>query len=122
MFKAFTADNDPCGEHDFGAFDHQGQRIFWKIDYYAPDMEHGSEDPADARLPRFESWQRPAGPRGFGPRRSAFGNREDRHASAKNREQDENLQGVSRIPAQGRGCAPSSCAALSRLITPLPRG
>jgi hypothetical protein len=46
-FNSFTEDNDPCGEHDFGAFDHAGQRIFWKIDYYAPDMMHGSEDPAD---------------------------------------------------------------------------
>jgi hypothetical protein len=32
-------DNDPHGEHDFGAFEHEGQRIFWKIDYYAPDMD-----------------------------------------------------------------------------------
>jgi Protein of unknown function (DUF3768) len=35
------------GERDFGAFDYEGRRIFWKIDYYAPDMCHGSEDPAD---------------------------------------------------------------------------
>jgi len=34
---------------DFGAFEHEGQRIFWKIDYYAPDMEHGSENPADPK-------------------------------------------------------------------------
>ncbi len=47
MFDSFTEDNDPHGEHDFGAFEHAGQRIFWKIDYYAPDMEHGSENPAD---------------------------------------------------------------------------
>jgi hypothetical protein len=46
-FDAFTPDNDPNGEHDFGAFEHNGERIFWKIDYYAPDMEHGSEDAAD---------------------------------------------------------------------------
>ena len=26
---------------------HNGTRIFWKIDYYAPDMRHGSENPAD---------------------------------------------------------------------------
>jgi hypothetical protein len=47
LFDSFTEDNDPHGEHDFGAFEHEGQRIFWKIDYYAPDMEHGSENPAD---------------------------------------------------------------------------
>jgi hypothetical protein len=46
-FSDFTPDNDPRGEHDFGAFEHGGQRVFWKIDYYAPDMVHGSEDPAD---------------------------------------------------------------------------
>ena len=44
---SFTEDNDPHGEHDYGAFEPEGQRIFWKIDYYAPDMEHGSENPAD---------------------------------------------------------------------------
>jgi hypothetical protein len=48
-FNTFTPDNDPHGERDFGAFEHNGERIFWKIDYYAPDMEHGSEDPADPR-------------------------------------------------------------------------
>ena len=46
-FKSFTPDNDPHGERDFGAFEHNGERIFWKIDYYAPDMQHGSEDPSD---------------------------------------------------------------------------
>lgn len=46
-FNTFTEDNDPCGDHDFGAFYHGGERIFWKIDYYAPDMMHGSENPAD---------------------------------------------------------------------------
>jgi hypothetical protein len=28
---SITDDNDPHGEHDFGAFDHAGERIFWKI-------------------------------------------------------------------------------------------
>jgi len=37
-FDTFTPDNDPYGEHDFGALEHQGQRIFWKIDYYAPGL------------------------------------------------------------------------------------
>src|SRR5512139_4131853 len=39
--------DDPYGEHDFGAFDHDGQKIFWKIDYYANDMNYGSPDPSD---------------------------------------------------------------------------
>ncbi len=46
-FDAFDADYDPWREHDFGAFDFEGQKLFWKIDAYAPDMEHGSEDPTD---------------------------------------------------------------------------
>jgi len=31
LFDSFTEDNDPHGEHDFGAFEHEGERIFWKI-------------------------------------------------------------------------------------------
>ena len=46
-FDNFTLDNDPYKEHDFGSVEHEGLKIFWKIDYYAPDMEQGSEDPAD---------------------------------------------------------------------------
>jgi hypothetical protein len=60
-FNEFTEANDPHGEHDFGAFEHDGEhdfgafehdgeKIFWKIDYYAPDTEHGSEDPADPKV------------------------------------------------------------------------
>jgi hypothetical protein len=46
-FDVFTADNDPRGEHDFGAFDDGGERFFWKIDYYGREMEFASPDPAD---------------------------------------------------------------------------
>jgi hypothetical protein len=46
-FNTFTGDNDPHGEHDFGGFDFGGDKFFWKIDYYTPDLEHGSEDPSD---------------------------------------------------------------------------
>jgi hypothetical protein len=46
-FDDFDPENDPYGEHDFGAFDHKGDRIFWKIDYYDAAMQFGSEDPAD---------------------------------------------------------------------------
>ena len=35
-------------ERDFGAFDWEGTRCFWKIDYYEPSLEWGSNDPADA--------------------------------------------------------------------------
>jgi Protein of unknown function (DUF3768) len=46
-FDAFTADNDPWGEHDFGSFDIDGERIFFKIDYYDLARVRHSEDPAD---------------------------------------------------------------------------
>jgi hypothetical protein len=46
-FKDFTHSNDPHGEHDFGLFEHNGQAIYWKIDYYTPDLKHASPDPSD---------------------------------------------------------------------------
>jgi len=46
-FAAFDTDNDPYGEHDFGAFDFCGRKWFWKIDYYDTSMECGADDPAD---------------------------------------------------------------------------
>ena len=47
-YNDFTQDNDPYGEHDFGSFEYEGQKIFWKIDYYDKSMTFGSEDPSDA--------------------------------------------------------------------------
>lgn len=46
-FDAFTPDNDPHGEHDFGVLEIGGQKLFWKVDYYEPTMTWGSEDPSD---------------------------------------------------------------------------
>jgi hypothetical protein len=46
-FDDFNGDNDPHGEHDFGSVELAGQTYFFKVDYYAPDMDGGSEDPAD---------------------------------------------------------------------------
>jgi Protein of unknown function (DUF3768) len=46
-FDAFCPDNNPHGQRDFGSFSHNGQRVFWKIDYYDPFLTFGSEDPAD---------------------------------------------------------------------------
>lgn len=48
-FDAFTPDNDPYGEHDFGSFEYAGMSIMWKIDYYDRECEYGSPDPADER-------------------------------------------------------------------------
>ncbi len=46
-FSNFTKDNDPHREHDFGSFEIEGETYFFKIDYYALEMDGGSEDPAD---------------------------------------------------------------------------
>lgn len=48
-FDAFTPDNDPYGERDFGAFEIDGISIFWKIDYYNRDLTGGSDDPSDPK-------------------------------------------------------------------------
>jgi hypothetical protein len=64
-FDAFTPDNDPYGERDFGAI-YQGVdgvwtilrpvdvavTMFWKIDAYDRDLCFGSEDPADSAVTR----------------------------------------------------------------------
>lgn len=64
-FDAFTPDNDPYGERDFGAI-YQGLdgvwstsrpldvavTVFWKIDAYDRALRFGSEDPADPAVTR----------------------------------------------------------------------
>lgn len=49
-FNDFSEDNDPYGEHDFGAFDFKGDRVFWKIDYFDKSLAYGSENPADPEV------------------------------------------------------------------------
>ena len=62
-FDAFTEDNDPHGERDFGCVyqlddgqwtterprvrDDERERVFWKLDYYDRDLRFASEDAAD---------------------------------------------------------------------------
>jgi hypothetical protein len=49
-FDDFNEDNDPHHEHDFGAFELDGEKLFWKIDYYSTDdPDLGSEGPADEK-------------------------------------------------------------------------
>lgn len=64
-FDAFTPDNDPYGERDFGAL-YKGVdgvwsasrsvdaavTVFWKIDAYDRELRTGSEDPADPAVTR----------------------------------------------------------------------
>lgn len=46
-FDVFTEDNDPWGEHDMGAFQIEGRRIFFKIDYYDLTRSMHAEDPTN---------------------------------------------------------------------------
>ena len=48
-FDNFSADNDPYGEHDFGNLSVDGEKIYFKIDYFDRDCVNGSEDPSDPK-------------------------------------------------------------------------
>ena len=47
-FTDFDEDNNPHGENDMAFFDHDGERYFFKFDYYG-DASHrtGANDPSD---------------------------------------------------------------------------
>jgi Protein of unknown function (DUF3768) len=47
VFDDFCHANDPHQEHDFGAFDADGHRVLFKIDYYDESLTYHSPDPAD---------------------------------------------------------------------------
>ena len=51
-FDDFSKDNDPYSEHDFGAFEVDGDKYFWKIDYYDSTYERSSPDPLDLSVTR----------------------------------------------------------------------
>ena len=50
-FDAFTEDNDPYGEHDFGSFELCGRKFFWKIDLYEePGVKSKNGEPVVNRV------------------------------------------------------------------------
>ena len=49
-FDSFDENNDPYNEHDFGAFDYKGKKIFWKIDYYDQEFLYLSPDVSNPRV------------------------------------------------------------------------
>jgi len=67
-FDAFTEDNDPHGERDFGTIyqladgrwtterprlrEDERERVFWKLDYYDRAMRFASEDAVDPAVTR----------------------------------------------------------------------
>ena len=50
VFDDFCHANDPHEEHDFGGFDADGHRVFFKIDYYDESLTYHSLDPADSSV------------------------------------------------------------------------
>ena len=48
-FSAFSSDNDPHNEHDFGAFQYEGEKLFFKIDYYDLSLKAHSPNAADPK-------------------------------------------------------------------------
>ena len=47
VFDDFCEANDPYAEHDFGAFEVDGHKLFFKIDYYDTQLTYHSPDPAN---------------------------------------------------------------------------
>ena len=47
VYDDFCHANDPYQEHDFGSFEAEGEKIFFKIDYFDSSMTYHSPDPAD---------------------------------------------------------------------------
>jgi hypothetical protein len=50
VFDDFCHANDPHEEHDFGAFEVEGNRLFFKIDYFDRNLSMHSPDPADSSV------------------------------------------------------------------------
>jgi hypothetical protein len=51
-FNNFTPNNDPFGEHDFAFLDVDGERIFFKVDYFDRDLQYHSPDASDPAVTR----------------------------------------------------------------------
>jgi hypothetical protein len=49
-FDEFDGDNDPHHEHDFGAVEVAGQKLFWKVDYFDLRLKFHSPDAANPAL------------------------------------------------------------------------
>jgi hypothetical protein len=47
VFDDFHHGNDPHQEHDFGQFEIDRHKMFFKIDYYNPSRTQHSKDPSD---------------------------------------------------------------------------
>jgi hypothetical protein len=50
VYDDFCHANDPYEEHDFGSFEAEGEKIFFKIDYFDKRLTYHSPDPSDASV------------------------------------------------------------------------
>ena len=50
QYDGFDEDNNPYGERDFGDFELFNTDLYWKIDYYDPDLKCLSADAANASI------------------------------------------------------------------------
>jgi hypothetical protein len=50
VYDDFWHANNPHEEHDFGSFEVDGHRIFFKIDYFDKALTFHSPDPADPSI------------------------------------------------------------------------
>jgi hypothetical protein len=50
VYDDFCHANDPHEEHDFGAFDADGHKVFFKIDYFDSTLTVHSPDPSDPNV------------------------------------------------------------------------
>ena len=51
-FADFNDDNDAWQEHDMAFLDVEGERIFFKVDYFDPTMRFLSSDPGNPEITR----------------------------------------------------------------------
>lgn len=51
-YDDFSEDSDPHHEHDFGAIEIDGERTFFKVDYFSVDLQAHSPDPTNPKITR----------------------------------------------------------------------
>ena len=50
IFDAFSTANDPHHEHNFGAFEESGHKVFFKLDLYEEPAKGADGQPATTRV------------------------------------------------------------------------
>lgn len=51
LFDNFNEGNDPYGEHDFGSFIFNDDKVYWRIDYEDPSLEYQPKDKSEPNEP-----------------------------------------------------------------------